>query len=80
MNEETRPVLAPEFLEGPWITAQEIMEWFGITKDCLKSWRYRGKIGYSDFLGIVMYNKPWIVQQLASGWVLKTPRPRKKKP
>lgn len=72
------PALPPGFLEGPWITAEEVMQWFRISKNCLKSWRFRGKIAYAVFAGVIMYNKPWILQQLANGWVLKPPRPRKK--
>jgi hypothetical protein len=79
MSEESKPALAPEFLEGPWITAQDIMEWFSITKECLKTWRYRGKIAYSDFGGTLMYNKAWIQHMLAQGWTWKQPKPGKKK-
>lgn len=79
MNEENKPELAPEFWEGPWITTDEIVAWFKITKDCLKSWRSRGKIAYADFFGTLMYNKPWILHMLVKGWTWKQPKPRKRK-
>ena len=79
MSEQNKPVLPPEFLEGPWLTNEEMIDWFKVTKGGLKSWRFRGKVAYSIFCGIIMYNKPWILQQLALGWTWKQPKPRKKK-
>ena len=80
MNEQNHSApLAPEFLEGPWIASEEVIDWFKITKTILRGWRHRGKIAYSDLNGIFMYNKAWILHQLAKGWTWKTPKPRKRR-
>lgn len=79
-NNNNTSTLPPEFLEGPWIPEEELMAWIKTSRGCLKSRRSRGKIGYSYFDGIIMYNKAWILHRLAQGWILKQPKPRKKKP
>jgi hypothetical protein len=72
-------LLPDEFLEGPWITAQEVMRWLGITKQCLKTWRYRRVLAYSKIGGLIVYNKPWIYLKLKEGWIAEKPPKRKPK-
>ena len=81
-NNEHKAELPEEFKEGPWITAQELMNWMpglGLTKAKLKSARARGILAYSvGFGGIILFNKPWILWRLSEGWTWKQSRPRKK--
>lgn len=55
-NDSTLPA---EFEEGPWIDAQQLMEWINIKTGTLKSWRRRGIVWYSNLGGKILYNKPW---------------------
>lgn len=64
-NDSTLPA---EFEEGPWIDAQQLMEWINIKTGTLKSWRRRGIVWYSNLGGKILYNKPWILDQLRKGW------------
>lgn len=74
MIEECSIVLPEEFKDGPWITGQQVMEWFDISKDNLKTWRHRGIIAFSGMGSTIMYNKPWILWQLTQNWKWKRPK------
>lgn len=76
MNKESEAVLPEEFLQGPWLDGQEVMQWLNISFDALKSWRSRGILAYTMIGGKILYNKPWILDQLKKGWTWKQ---RKKK-
>lgn len=73
MNKGNGIELPKEFANGPWITAQRVMDWFDISKDHLKIWRHRGVLAYSSIGGITMYNEPWILWQLKTNWRWKRP-------
>lgn len=74
MEKGSKVVLPEEFANGPWITAQKVMDWFDINKDHLKTWRARGVLAYSLIGGITMYNEPWILWRLKNGWIWKRPK------
>lgn len=76
MNKESEAVLPEEFLPGPWLAGQEVMQWLNISFDALKSWRSRGILAYTMIGGKILYNKPRILDQLKKGWTWKQ---RKKK-
>ena len=71
MDKDWMAELPEEFKDGPWITGQEVMQWLGVSKNQLRTMRFRGDIAFTSIGTITMYNKPWIEQQFINNWTWK---------
>ena len=54
MDKDWMAELPEEFKDGPWITGQEVMQWLGVSKNQLRTMRFRGDIAFTSIGTITM--------------------------